>query len=51
MARKISLADKLASLANPEPVLHDPEVEDDVTAAKVFSNERFDQILAGCLLS
>jgi len=30
-----SLADKLASLANPEPVFHDPEVEDDVTAAKV----------------
>jgi hypothetical protein len=37
MARK-SLADKLASLANPEPVFHDPEVEDDVTAAKVVSN-------------
>ena len=30
-----SLADKLASLANPEPVFHDPEAEDDVTAAKV----------------
>jgi hypothetical protein len=37
MARK-SLAGKLASLANPEPVFHDPEVEDDITVAKVVSN-------------
>jgi hypothetical protein len=34
MASK-SLADKLASLANPEPVFDDPEIEDDVTSAKV----------------
>ena len=31
----MSLAEKLAALTNPEPVFADPEVEQDITAAKV----------------